>query len=639
MRGAISRSLLAVAILLAALFSPPGAGASTTKFLGAESGAPRAYVLELSGALSAAEVEAVTLDLEQRYSVKAVRLGGGGVPLLMVTLPPEQAGRFSLDPRVVHVLEREASAESKAPLRTQTDGVPRTAADVTWSRSGYQYDGAGNIRQIGPDVFTYDKVGRLTSGSVDGAANTQSYTYDAFGNRLTASREIGKCAGGTDCAKVVTVDSNTNHLTTGATYDAAGSLTGWEGWIYQYDAGGMMRRSNKGSTTGEYLYDADDERLGTWDETQWRWTVRDLGHNVVRELSTGRPNGIAIWNWESDHIYRQGQLLASETPTGGRHFHLDHLGTPRLVTDNLGRVVAKHSYYPFGSELAGASPEQPEERHKFTGHERDLLYGGNVDALDYMHARFYSAAAGRFLSGDPSRLSVNPMDPQSWNRYNYALNDPARFADRNGMWPTETHNAIIAGAFTKLTDPQRAVLRAASVRVDNFVHGGQSGALAYQHGMRGPFESPADARRRADNFIAENNRKAAALASKGFGVTDAALDAFGTGLHTVTDRTSPTHMGEQLWTGAGDSGLRYGPVVALVIGPAGAAIDAARAREHSAGEANITLEQYHAAIDAARADYLKAFGQEAFQKATGCTQVQGCAYNDKLLPVTKKPST
>jgi hypothetical protein len=50
--------------------------------------------------------------------------------------------------------------------------------------------------------------------------------YDAFGNRLTASREIGKCAGGTDCAKVVTVDSNTNHLTTGATYDAAGSVTG-----------------------------------------------------------------------------------------------------------------------------------------------------------------------------------------------------------------------------------------------------------------------------------------------------------------------------------------------------------------------------------------------------------------------------
>jgi RHS repeat-associated protein len=39
---------------------------------------------------------------------------------------------------------------------------------------------------------------------------------------------------------------------------------------------------------------------------------------------------------ESDYIYRDGSLLAAETPQGTRHFHLDHLGTPRLITASGG---------------------------------------------------------------------------------------------------------------------------------------------------------------------------------------------------------------------------------------------------------------------------------------------------------------
>jgi RHS repeat-associated protein len=34
----------------------------------------------------------------------------------------------------------------------------------------------------------------------------------------------------------------------------------------------------------------------------------------------------------SDYVYRDGSLLAAETPQGTRHFSLDHLDTPRLVT-------------------------------------------------------------------------------------------------------------------------------------------------------------------------------------------------------------------------------------------------------------------------------------------------------------------
>ncbi len=35
-----------------------------------------------------------------------------------------------------------------------------------------------------------------------------------------------------------------------------------------------------------------------------------------------------------DYIYRNGVVLASDTPAGARHYHLD---TPRLITNALGR--------------------------------------------------------------------------------------------------------------------------------------------------------------------------------------------------------------------------------------------------------------------------------------------------------------
>ena len=48
-----------------------------------------------------------------------------------------------------------------------------------------------------------------------------------------------------------------------------------------------------------------------------------------------------------------------------RHFHLDHLGTPRLITRAGGERVAYHVYYPFGEEATAFNLDS--ERMKFTG--------------------------------------------------------------------------------------------------------------------------------------------------------------------------------------------------------------------------------------------------------------------------------
>jgi RHS repeat-associated protein len=186
-----------------------------------------------------------------------------------------------------------------------------------------------------------------------------------------------------------------------------------------------------------YLYTADDERAWSYktDNTSL-WTLRGLDAKVLREYTT---NG--TWSVAEDYIYRDGLLLAAETPAGTRHFHLDHLGTPRLVSNNLGQQAAYHVYYPFGEEATAFN--QDTIRAKFTGHERDLgNTGGAGDDLDYMHARHESEWTGRFLSPDPES-AARRKKPQSWNRYAYVLNNPGRFVDPDGRTEREGWEASV----------------------------------------------------------------------------------------------------------------------------------------------------------------------------------------------------
>ncbi len=65
---------------------------------------------------------------------------------------------------------------------------------------------------------------------------------------------------------------------------------------------------------------------------------------------------------------------------------------------------------------------------QFTGKERDAETG-----LDYFGARYYGSNMGRFSSPDPKPRSAHIIDPQSWNRYVYTLNNPLKYFDPDGM--------------------------------------------------------------------------------------------------------------------------------------------------------------------------------------------------------------
>jgi len=84
-------------------------------------------------------------------------------------------------------------------------------------------------------------------------------------------------------------------------------------------------------------------------------------------------------------------------------------------------------------------------RSRSPGKERDTESGN-----DYFGARYYSSSMGRFLSPDPSQLTyADPTNPQSFNLYSYAWNNPLVNTDPSGLecvWDN--------GSFDSKDDPQ-----------------------------------------------------------------------------------------------------------------------------------------------------------------------------------------
>jgi RHS repeat-associated protein len=105
--------------------------------------------------------------------------------------------------------------------------------------------------------------------------------------------------------------------------------------------------------------------------------------------------------------------------------------------------MSEHEFAPFGMEVNPLWQETTgafdrEDPKRFTAHERDYASDGQLQTtkyLDYMHARYYSAGVGRFLSVDPAlELKDVISNPQAWNRYTYVLNSPLRYTDPRGLY-------------------------------------------------------------------------------------------------------------------------------------------------------------------------------------------------------------
>ena len=90
-----------------------------------------------------------------------------------------------------------------------------------------------------------------------------------------------------------------------------------------------------------------------------------------------------------------------------------------------------------------------------------------------MDFRHYGSAMGRFTSPDPLMASANVADPQSWNRYFYARNNPLKYNDPLGLYASPAFNCS-QGSNACLNDDQRRILNGSTIEIDGKKYSGEA---------------------------------------------------------------------------------------------------------------------------------------------------------------------
>jgi RHS repeat-associated protein len=287
----------------------------------------------------------------------------------------------------------------------------KTSAQTLWSK---QYTWAGNAMNLTKVTdtlnseqtytYAYDPDNRLTSASATGVSET--YTIDPWGNL----KESGNFN--------FTQNFSTNNqvAATGYTYDAAGELTAdGNGNTYTYDADGMITASS-GAT---YTYDALDQR------------VAKTGGSNPTETIYFNGQAIALHNPSSgawtDLIYAGSSMIAEVAGTQTAlpmYRHVDHLGSLVVQTNNSGAVTGSNVFLPFGDLVSSTTSDV----FQYTGLPQDTENSS-------FHATFRSLSTtqGRWLRPDPYNGSYDLTNPQSFNRYVYAMNNPLARPDPSGL--------------------------------------------------------------------------------------------------------------------------------------------------------------------------------------------------------------
>ncbi len=315
-----------------------------------------------------------------------------------------------------------------------------------WQSGDFSYDAVGNILSTvggtdGTKSYTYDKASRLKTFSKPGF--NESYTYDEFDN-ITGST-------GTGLATNYTLNTTNNRIDdffgSPVSYDSHGNLSNWTNLYFSYDVFNRQvaasNHTDPANPEFSYLgqsitiYDVNDSAVGMIDRSQTRDGLviyhRGPAGDTLREfryVQNIQDPGSRTASYK-DYFYFAGLRAienGSSSTNGQKTFlRLDHLGSPRLLTQGPSGWIAERERYPHGATLESSG--EYNETVDFTGHHlvRVQPDDDGDGTFHDMKARHYYSSWGRFVQPDPAR------DPSSWSLYGYAANNPISYVDPTGL--------------------------------------------------------------------------------------------------------------------------------------------------------------------------------------------------------------
>jgi RHS repeat-associated protein len=288
----------------------------------------------------------------------------------------------------------------------QLTGIEAVKGGTTLTDFGYTLDNAGMRTAVqtpaGLESYTYDDLYRLT-GVTYPDSSTQAYTYDNVGNRQT------KVEGSTTSYTYDNADRMTTAGGVTYTYDNNGNQTGRGSDVFGWDIEDRLVSATVGGNAVSYAYRGDDLRHS---KTQ-------AGVTTVYTWDLAAELPVVLQEGNTSYVYGLG-LISQTTGTTASYPLADGLGSTAALTDSSGAVTATYKYDVFGAVKSSTGPGSTEFR--FAGQQDDLALG-----YQYLRARYYDPATGRFISKDPlENLTRTP--------YTYASNNASNFVDPTGLF-------------------------------------------------------------------------------------------------------------------------------------------------------------------------------------------------------------
>jgi RHS repeat-associated protein len=348
------------------------------------------------------------------------------------------------------------------------DGRLASQVDPNGVTETHGYDAVGQLTSIGTSSaagvlasfdYGYDIAGQLVGNTtvLVGDTITHDYGYDPV-NQLTS---VATTPAGDSPATAVLSATSGGLLTTTVgggmlAYNPAQqvtSLTPSTGPVlsFAFDARGSRTSSTVAATettaaaTTAYGY-SPSGALATVTTPSASVVYTSDGRGLRQSRTAGGDAQSFTWSTagglpllldDGTHRYLYGPSsspLAQVDDTTGEpeYLHADLLGTPRLITDEAGAVVATSSFDAFGTPVAHTG--SADTAFGFTGNWADPDTG-----LLYLRARDYDATTGQFLT-------VDPAVDRTRQPYAYTGNNPLLFTDPTGLdWLSDF--GAEAGAF------------------------------------------------------------------------------------------------------------------------------------------------------------------------------------------------